>query len=75
MNDVPATDTVASCNAVNDHFCTAGETIAASIIAIHGYDTQDIDELYPEHANNNWSFQHVSSEDVVEAIKSMPNKK
>lgn len=55
--------------------CSAGENLAASIIAIHGYDAQDIDELYAEHAGNSWSFQHVSSEDVADAIKSLPNKK
>lgn len=75
IRNIPVSDSVASCNAVNDYFCRAGENLAASIISIHGYDTQDIDELYPEHANNYWSFQHVNSEDVVKAIKSLPNKK
>lgn len=42
---------------------------------IHGYDTSDIDELYPEHAANNWNFQHVNSDDVKSAISSLPNKK
>ena len=30
--------------------------LANSIISIHGNDTSDIDELYPEHAANNWNF-------------------
>lgn len=68
IKDVPVTDSLASCNTVNDHFCRAGETLAASIISIHGYDIQDIDDLYPEHANNNWSFNYVSSDDVVDAM-------
>lgn len=75
INEIPVTDSVASCNDVNDNFCTAGEKLAASIISIHGYDTQDINDLYAEHSSNNWSFQNVNSEQVIEAIKSLPNKK
>lgn len=75
IRGTPLDDTVSSCNAVNDHFGTSGESLASSIIAIHGYDVNDIDSLYPQHANNNWSFCHVNEENVVDAISSLPNKK
>lgn len=75
INGDPVTDTVASSNMVNEHYCTAGEKVAASIIAIHGYDATDIEELYPENANNNWSFQHVDEKQLIEVIKNLPNKK
>lgn len=75
INGVPVTDTVASCNAVNDHFCAAGEELATSIISIHGYDSLDIDVLYPEHSSKNWSFQHVDADTIPEVIRNFPNKK
>lgn len=71
INGTPITDSFASCDAVNDYFCTAGENLVTDIIASHGYDIQDIDNLYP-----NWSFQHVSSDTVAHTvINSLPNKK
>lgn len=39
-----------------------------------GYDTEDINNLYPEHADNNWSFEEVGPDDVVRAINLLPNK-
>lgn len=75
IRGVPLDDSINSCNVINDHFSTAGENLASSIIAIHGYDVNDIESLYPEHSNNNWSFRHVNSDDVVEAVSSLPNKK
>ena len=69
------TDSTASCNAVNVYFCSAGENLATRIISVHGYYTYDIDNLYEEHSNNNWSFRHVNSIEVIEAINSLPNKK
>jgi len=68
-------ESVKSCNVVNDHFFTAGEHLATEIIAIHGYGHDDIDNLYPQHAGNNWSFKEVQPETIIEAIKSLPNKK
>lgn len=68
-------DSVQSCNAVNDHFCTAGEHLTTEIIAIHGYQVDDIDCLYPQHADNNWSFNEVEPDAVVKAIENLPNKK
>lgn len=74
INRTPIDNTVSSCNLINDHFCTVGENLATSIIAIHGYDTTDIVDLYEEHSSNNWSFQHVNSEVVADVIKNLPNK-
>lgn len=74
VNGVPLDDSVAACTTVNDIFCTAGEKIATSIIAIHGYQTHDIDDLYTEHSSNNWSFQHVTADMVADVINNMPNK-
>lgn len=74
VNGVSIDDSVRSCNVVNDYFCSAGENLATSIIAIHGYSTDDIEDLYEEHASNNWSFQHVSPEAVSHVINSLPNK-
>lgn len=74
INGTAIDDSVRSCNTVNDYFCTAGENLATSIIAIHGYDTSDIDELYTEHLSNNWSFQHVDSDMVADIINDLPNK-
>lgn len=54
---------------------TSGEHLATEIIAIHGYEVSDIDCLYPQHANNNWSFKEIEPESVIEAIESLPNKK
>lgn len=42
---------------------------------VHGYETNDIDGLYPEHCNNNFSFNTVTAEDAVAAIHTLPNKK
>lgn len=75
VNGAVLNDTVDSCNIVNDYFCTAGENLATSIISIHGYDTDDIEDLYPMHAANNWSFEQVNADDVIKVIKSLPNKK
>lgn len=75
INGKPATDSVDSCNAINEHFCAAGERLATEIISIHGYEVNDIANLHPEHADNNWSFKEVDPEDVVSAIDSLPNKK
>lgn len=75
MHGIPLDGSVNSCNAVNDYFGTVGENLASSIIAIHGYSVDDIDSLYPEHANNNWAFQHVNAKTVADAINSLPNKK
>ncbi len=75
IGGIPLDGSAASCDKLNMHFCTAGENLASSIISIHGYDTSDIDNLYPEHSNNDWSFRHVNSDEVVEAIESLPNKK
>lgn len=63
-----------SCNTINNHFCAAGEhlALATDIIATHGYEVEDIDNLYPQHANNNWTFQEVDSNDVVSAIDKVP---
>lgn len=75
IQGVAVDDSVESCDAVNEHFCSAGEVLATDIISVHGYDTADIDSLYSEHANNDCSFQEVTSETVETAIKSPPNKK
>lgn len=75
VNGILLDNSVNSCNIINNQFCSAGENLATEIIALHGYDLTDIDALYPEHATNDWSFQHVSSEDVSSAINSLPNKK
>lgn len=75
INGAAVTNDIASCNRVNDYYCTAGEKLAATIISVHGYSTTDIDSLYPEHSNNNWDFQNVSVEQVSTVIKSLPNKK
>lgn len=55
VNGIPLDDSIAACNTVNDIFCSAGEKLATSIIAIHGYQTHDVDDLYAEHSSNNWS--------------------
>lgn len=75
INGTAITDDVASCNIVNDFFCTAGEKLAASVIATHGYSTNDIDSLYPEFESNNWDFRPVDAEQVSEVIIYLPNKK
>lgn len=75
MNDVPISDSVQSCNAVNEHFCSAGERLATEIISIHGYDVNDIANLYPEQTGNNWCFNEVQPEEVIDAIDSLPIKK
>lgn len=75
INGAALTDDVASCDTVNDYFCTAGENLATSVISVHGYSTDDIDSLYPEYSNNNWDFQHVTIEQVSDVIRSLPNKK
>lgn len=75
INGVPVGDSVQSCNEVNEHFCSAGERLATEIISIHGYETDDIAHLYPEHSNNEWSFNEVDTEDVTSTINSLPNKK
>lgn len=71
INGVSVNDTEAPCNGVNDHFCTAGENLAKSIIAVHGYSEYDINNLYPEHSNNDWSFQNVDSGHVIKSMKSL----
>lgn len=69
------TDSENDCNRVNEHFCSAGEELAKSITEIHGYGTTDLDYLYPEYENNNFSFRTVTSEEVAEAIIQLPDKK
>lgn len=63
-----------SCNTVINYFCTAGENLATSIIAIHGYDTSDINDLYAEHPSNNFSFQHVDSDMAKDIVNGLLNK-
>lgn len=75
INGAAIDDSVASCNVVNERFCSAGETLTTDIISVRGYDTSDIDTLYVEHANNNWSFQKVTADDVSSGINRLPNKK
>lgn len=75
INGTAIKDDVASCNAVNDYFCTAGEKLASDIISVNGYNIDDIDELYNEHAGNDWDFQHVNPEQVSAVIRKLPNKK
>lgn len=75
INGNLAADSIDCCNTINDHFCSAGEVLATNIIAVNGYDTSDIDNLYPEFADNNWSFKEIEPEDIVEAVDSLPNKK
>lgn len=75
INGNMAADSTDCCNKINNHFCSAGEVLATNIIAVNGYDTSDIDNLYPEFADNNWSFKEIESEDIVEAIDALPNKK
>lgn len=75
INGTPTNDSVDSCNAINTHFCTAGEHLATTIVSIHGYDADDIDNLYVEHASNDWSFKNVDSKCIYEAIVKLPNKK
>lgn len=53
IGGIPTTETIDSCNAINNHFCAAGEQLAASIVSIHDYELEDIDTLYPEHADDN----------------------
>lgn len=74
IRGIPVTDSIDCCNKVNNYFCSAGEILATNIISVHGYSTDDIDNLYPEYADNNWSFKEVNSNDVVEAINDLPNK-
>lgn len=42
---VPLTDSVASCNSVNDYICSVSncEKITSAGISIHGYGVDDID--------------------------------
>lgn len=68
-------DSIMSANMVNEHFCTAGEKLATSIISLHGYRQDDISELYHEHEHNDWSFQNVDASCVMDSIKALPNKK
>ena len=68
-------ETTDSCNIINEHFCTAGEKLATSIVALNGYGTGDIVNLYPEHSGNDFSFKPVDASDVVRTIESLPNKK
>lgn len=75
INGIPTNGSSDSCNAVNEHFCTAGEHLATTIIAIHGYDVDDIEELYPEHSSNNWSFKETDSHEVKSTINKLTNKK
>ncbi len=75
INGTPTTDSIDSCNAVNEHFCTAGEILATNIIAVHGYNLDDINDLYPEHSSNNWSFKEIDSATVSSSISKLPNKK
>lgn len=75
INGKPIDDLEDSCNKVNDHFCLAGERLATDIVGTHGYEIEDIDNLYPDLANNNWSFKEVTNDDVVRAIEKIPNKK
>lgn len=75
LNGNVITNSVSDCNLVNEHFCTAGDKLATSIISVHGYDTDDIDGLYSEHADNNFAFKNVNSDDVAAAIHALPNKK
>jgi len=37
INGNPVTDSIDSCNDVNEHFCSAGEILATNIISVHGY--------------------------------------
>lgn len=70
------TDSITSFNEINEHLCSAGERLATEIIAIHGYEVNDVDSLFPQHVHNDWSFRiEVQSNDVVRAIDSLPNKK
>lgn len=75
INGNPSNGSNDACNEINNHFCSAGEHLAATIVSIHGYEIEDIDNLYPQYANNNWSFKEVNSNDVATAIKNAPNKK
>lgn len=59
------TDTVASYSAVNNCYFVADKNLDASII------TQNVDDSYPVHSKNHWSFHQVHSEDA----KSLPNNK
>lgn len=36
INGNVISDTVSDCNLINEHFCSAGDKLAASIIAVHG---------------------------------------
>lgn len=65
INGLTSDDSLDSCNKVNDHFCSAGEKLGTSIIAIHGYGHDDIDSLYPENADNDWSFEPVNDKVVA----------
>lgn len=47
INGNMAADSTDCCNKINNHFCSAGEVLATNIIAVNGYDTSDIDNLYP----------------------------
>lgn len=75
VNGNVVSDSVSDCNLINEHFCTGGDKLATSIIAIHGYETNDTDELYHEHHGNNFAFVNVSADDVTEAVNVLPNKK
>lgn len=74
IEGVQMSDSTVACNVINERFCTAGEKLATSIIGINGYDTSDIDNLYPEHAGNNFSFKTVSPDDVTRTIAALPDK-
>lgn len=75
IKGISTENTPNACNTINDHFCSAGEHLASEIVSIHGYEVNDIEDLYPQHANNNWSFKETNTVDVVRAINCLPDKK
>lgn len=44
-------------------------------MSTHGYGVDDINDLYPEFADNDWNFNVVDSSDVADAIDKAPDKR
>lgn len=68
INGDPVNDSIDSGNKINNHFCSAGEVLATNIISIHGYETDDIDNLYTQYANNNLEFNVVDAKGRLKLI-------